>query len=825
MVIKGFLNKNEKRKTKNDFLSPPLPARLVLLLEDLKFGGTQRQTLELARGLDHRRFRPEIWTMDAGEDLEPLAREWGIPVVRFSNHTKPGPADLARVWLRLRKAPPDLLMTLTALPNIWGRILGRGARTPLVVGNVRGLSHQDQHERWLWPLTDHIICNAHKLKDILNKSCKIPSSRITVIPNGVDTDFFRPGSPAPGRRPVILCVARLAPVKDHATLIRAFQMLLRDHPDAELWLVGDGPLEPTIRESVQQTLPAGRVRLLPGRPDVRPLLEQAQLLVLSSRQEAFPNVILEAMSMGLPVAATKVGGIPEMVSHGETGWLAPPGNPAALAAAMSQLLGDPETRLTFGRAARQRVERHFSLAAMVRGHEEVFAKLLAQRAQARTFHPENKATPALKDEGSHASPPGPPSPRVSAPDKTGPRVAYVLLWFPEPSQTFILDEANTLCRLGLDLKIYTLYGPRPAHRVAGMAPPLAPVARLGLASLGTLILDLLRLVRDRRPLARRVLSETLVRKWRRLETAGEALWATLAGIHLGKVLTSAAFDHLHAPWADGPATAAWVASRLSGIPFSFGAHARDIYPPDGALKEKLRAASFVRTASAVNRNFFLALEPKIADKVTAIHVGTPLPHQSAPRRPPRPPYQLLALGRFVPKKGFPVLLEACRELAARGVDFHLILAGDGPQRRKLVELAQEYGLSGRVHFPGFVPHGQVPRLFLRADLFVMPSVVAPSGDRDGIPTVIMEALAHEVPVVSTWVSGIPEIVLPGKTGWLAPPGDAGALAAAIMEALDDPEEARRRGQAGKRLVEREFDSGINYGRLKGLLEEYSRKRG
>jgi glycosyltransferase involved in cell wall biosynthesis len=800
------------------------PACIVLLLENLTFGGTQRQTLELARGLDRRRFQPEIWTMCAGDDLEPMAGEWGIPVVHFSHHRKPYPADLARLWLRLRRHPPDLLLTLTALPNIWGRILGRCSGAPLVVGNVRGLNHQDQHERWLWPLTDHIVCNAKKLKNILNNVCKIPLDRITVIPNGVDTDFFSSEIPPTRRQPVILCLARLVPVKDHATLLRAFGLALRDHPAAELWLVGDGPLEPTIRELVEQTPAAGRVRFLPGRPDVRPLLEQAQLLVLSSRQEAFPNVVLEAMALGLPVVATRVGGIPEMVVHGETGWLTPPGNPPALAAAMSHLLGDAATRQAFGRAARERVERHFSLAAMVRGHEAVFEKLLQQRAAARGGHPQQKSAPALKDTGIPASVSGPPIRRFSALEKTGPRVAYVLLWFPEPSQTFILDEVNTLCRLGLDLKIYTLYGPRPTSRVAGMVPALAEVERLGFASLGTLILDLLRLVRDRRPLARKVLAETLVRKWRRLETAGEALWAALAGVSLGRRLSGEKFAHLHAPWADGPATAAWVASRISGIPFSFAAHARDIYPPDGALREKLGAASFIRAISRINRDFLAACEPAAADKIAVIHLGAPLKLRPGPRRTLRPPYQLLSIGRMVPKKGFPILLQACRELAARGVDFHLILAGDGPQRRKLVELAQDYGLSGRVHFPGFVPHGQVPRLFSRADLFVMPSIIAPSGDRDGIPTVIMEAMAHEVPVVSTWVSGIPEIVEAGKTGWLAPPGDASALAAAIMEALADPEEARSRGRAGKRLVEREFDSGKNYGRLKELLEEYSRKQ-
>jgi len=405
--------------------------------------------------------------------------------------------------------------------------------------------------------------------------------------------------------------------------------------------------------------------------------------------------------------------------------------------------------------------------------------------------------------------------------KSGPRVAYFLLWFPEPTQTFILDEVNTLCRLGLDLKVYTFYGARPPQRIAGMEQVLVPVHRLGLASLGTLILHLLRLCRDRRPLARLVLAEALVRRWRNLETAGEALWATLAGAYLAQRLRAEKVDHIHAPWANGPATGAWVASRLSGIPFSFCGHAHDIYPPDGALEEKIRAAGFVRVISEVNRDYLAALAPDAAEKFTVIRYGVPLTPVPSPRRLPAPPFQLLTLGRMVPKKGFPVLLAACRELAAKKVDFHLTLVGDGPQRQELQNLARDYGLSGRVHFPGFVPHRRVPELFHRADLFVMPCIVDPHGDRDGIPNVILEAMAHEVPVVSTDVSGVPEAVLPGKTGWIAPPGDAFALAEAIMGALDNPHEARRRGRAGKRLVCKKFDSVKNYGRLKAWLEKYS----
>jgi len=797
-------------------MTPTRPARIVLLLEELKFGGTQRHALELARGLNRKRFQPEIWTLAAGDDFAPLAQSWGIPVTKLSSQKLVGPAALARLWLRLKKSPPDLLLTLTAVPNIWGRLLGRWAKAPLVVGNVRSLTHHRQHEGWLWPFADHILCNTIVLKDILNKDCKISLNRITVIPNGVDTEFFQPQRSG-GNRKIILSVARLVPDKDQETLIRAFSLALTDHPDAELWIVGDGPRKPALEKLAHSLLPTGKVRFLPGQTDLRPLFAQATLFALSSRHEAFPNVALEAMAMGLPVVSTRVGGLPEMVTPGEHGLLVPPGNAPALAAAMSQLLADPEMCQSFGQAGRERVERDFSLAAMVRRHEEVFETLLAQKSK-RAIHHEKitvmeQPLPVVQE------------PPLALSPKTGPRVAYFLLWFPEPTQTFILDEAKTMFRLGLDLRVYTLYGPRPPGKVAGMAQVLPPVHHLGLASLGTLIRDLLRLFRDRRPLARRVLAETLVRKWRSLETAGEALWAALAAVHLAGVLVKEGIDHIHGPWSNGPATAAWAASRLSDIPFSFCGHAHDIYPPDGALEAKIQAASFIRVISDVNRYYLTAIAPDAAGKFAVIRYGVPLTPVPAPRRRGVPPFQLLTIGRMVPKKGFPVLLAACRELAAKGLDFHLTVAGDGPQFQELQGLAQEYDFSGRVTFAGFVPHRRVPGLFHHADLFVMPCIVDPHGDRDGIPNVILEAMAHEVPVVSTDVSGIPEAVIPGKTGWIAPPGDAKALADAIMEALNNPAEARRRGQAGKRLVAKEFDSVINYGRLKSLLEKYSRKRG
>lgn len=398
-----------------------------------------------------------------------------------------------------------------------------------------------------------------------------------------------------------------------------------------------------------------------------------------------------------------------------------------------------------------------------------------------------------------------------------PRVAYLLLWFPEPTQTFILEEVNTLVDLGLEVEVFCLYGPRPAHRVAGMAPVKAPVYRLGLKSFGEILASVGRLRKRWGPGAPAFLRRVIFRRWRSLETAGEAFWAALAGVHLAERLQALGFGHLHAPWANGPATAAWVASTLSGIPFSFAARAHDLHPPDGALLEKLAAATFVRTNTEANRRYLATLAPEAAGKLVRIYNGVSLAPEIRVFRPPRPPYRLLALGRLVPKKGFRVLLESCRQLRDQGWDFHLTLAGDGPEEGRLKSLVRKYRLDRQVNLTGFIPHCQVPQLFREADLFLMPSRITPSGDRDGIPNVILEALLHEVPVVAAAVGGIPEVVQPGETGWLVPPENPELLVQAIKEALGDAWEARRRAKKGKELVLREFNSLTNYSRLLAFL--------
>jgi glycosyltransferase involved in cell wall biosynthesis len=362
------------------------PARVVFLLQDLEYGGAQRQYLEVARRLDRDRFQVELWMLTGRDDLAPLAREWRVLTHWLSRRGAVGPVSLTSLWRRLHRERKsiDLILLLTVVPNIWGRILGRLAGIPVIVGSGLSGKPQAQHEGWLWPLADHLVCNSRREKDLLSQRYGISPERVTLIPNGVDTSFFAPAAgPARPKEPVVLAVGRLVPVKDHELLIQAFRLVLAEHPQAALWLVGDGPLESVLQKLAEETLPPGKVRFFPGQVDVRPFYAQASLLVISSVCEGVPNVVLEAMASSLPVVATEVGGLPEVVVPGQTGWLVPRHDPLAMAAAINRLLGEAEARQAFGEAARRRAEEAFSMASFARRHEELFQRLLDRKLAPR----------------------------------------------------------------------------------------------------------------------------------------------------------------------------------------------------------------------------------------------------------------------------------------------------------------------------------------------------------------------------------------------------------------------------------------------------------
>lgn len=274
--------------------------------------------------------------------------------------------------------------------------------------------------------------------------------------------------------------------------------------------------------------------------------------------------------------------------------------------------------------------------------------------------------------------------------------------------------------------------------------------------------------------------------------------------------------HLHAHFASSPAEVARLASLLSGIGYSFTAHAKDLFHESvdqKALRRRIAGADYVATVSEFNLRFLRLLAPDHAERIhlvpNAIEVGR-FPYRAPIRRTAgnagAVPLHVVAVGRMVEKKGFDVLLDAAASLHAEGIALRVTLAGGGELADRLAERTRELGLEEVVHMPGPIPQDEVSALLREADVFAAPCVIGKDGNADGLPTVLLEAMATGVPCVSTRVTGIPEVVIDGTTGLLCSPGDAGELASALRRIALGEVDVIRLAAAARELVERRHDA-------------------
>lgn len=344
----------------------------MLLLQDLEFGGTQRYAIHLLKNMDRSIFDPHLWVLRRGTDMAPLAKEaaGSNEVLWLSHDSWVTPRALARLAYRLVKDRPHVLYTMTVVPNIWGRLFGRMARVPVIVSTYRDLYPQ-QYERLMWPLSTRIISNAQALKDAHARRFGVDPERVSVVVNGVDHEFFTPDRSQQAPEPTVLFVGRFARIKDPFTLLKAFLLTRERVPDARLILLGSGRLKAKIHDFVHRHSLEGCVDVANGSRDPRPYLRKAWVFALSSRREASPNAILEAMACELPVVAPRVGGIPELVRDGENGILFETRNAEELSEALVATLSNESRRLGMGRKGRELVLQRHSLERMVAETQQV----------------------------------------------------------------------------------------------------------------------------------------------------------------------------------------------------------------------------------------------------------------------------------------------------------------------------------------------------------------------------------------------------------------------------------------------------------------------
>lgn len=385
-------------------------------------------------------------------------------------------------------------------------------------------------------------------------------------------------------------------------------------------------------------------------------------------------------------------------------------------------------------------------------------------------------------------------------DQSQVRIGYVLKRFPRFSETFILNELLALEALGIECHVFSLLTPPDEPRHARLADLHAPVTYLSKAAGVSLVAD----------------PEDAVLFAGNDERSVASLRAKAAEV--ARLARQVGITHLHAHFGSDPTTVALLAARDLGGTFSYTAHARDIYhtyvsPEVDAAKRraKLSEAALTVTVSDFNADQLSALCPEAADRIHRLYNGIDLSLFSPTERVV--PGRILAVGRLVEKKGFAVLIDACAHLRDRGLAFDCRIIGDGPLQAALQAQITQLDLAGQVALAGPMPQERLADELGTAAIATLPCVITPDGDRDGLPTVLLEAMGKGVPVVTTTVTGGPEIVSAGETGLLCPPGDPTALADALETLLKDPHRARAMGAAGRLRAERLFDLATNVAQL------------
>ncbi len=398
------------------------------------------------------------------------------------------------------------------------------------------------------------------------------------------------------------------------------------------------------------------------------------------------------------------------------------------------------------------------------------------------------------------------------------QVAYVVSRFPSVTETFVLNEMIELGRLGMNAKVFSFIQDLSLLRQPGVEPFIEDATHVPLKSLDCLRAQCYWLTK--RPI-------------RYLKLWFDAIWFNLrspaflsrAFVVIPKAATFARtmemgdIDHVHAHFATHSALAALAVHRLTDIQYSVTVHAHDLYVDRSMLRQKLAAAKFIATISQFNRNMIGDLYgSEIAAKVHIVRCGVDVTRYQPVEAGDDERLNLLCVASLQPYKGHRFLIQACAELRRLGVDFRCELIGDGECRGEVEALIEQLALGDAVHLHGAQSAEQVRQALARASVFVLPSIVTESGKMEGIPVALMEAMALELAVVSSRISGIPELIQDGHTGRLTEPGDAAQIAAILAELWNDPPQRRRLGRQARQHVLAQFDLAYNTKKLHRLID-------
>lgn len=405
------------------------------------------------------------------------------------------------------------------------------------------------------------------------------------------------------------------------------------------------------------------------------------------------------------------------------------------------------------------------------------------------------------------------------------KIAYIMSRFPHLPETFILREMTELERQGHQVALYPLLVQKQSLVHDEARPWLARARRLPFLSIPVM-------AANGRSMWRRPLNYPAL--WARVLAENvsspnlliRAMALLPKAFYAAQAMQQEGVTHVHAHYATHPALVAWLIHRLTGIRYSVTVHAHDIFVRTAMLSPKLREATFVVAISEYNREYLARLiGPWIKEKTHVVHCGiTPAHYRPRPVAGRRALLDIIHVGSLQPYKGQRYLIEACAHLREQGVPFRCRIVGGGEEEVNLRRLIAARDLQSTVELLGPLSQAEVARLLPTANCYVQPSIVTPSGKMEGIPVALMEAMACRLPVVATKLSGVPELVRAGETGYLVPPADSAALATALTTVYTRPEQAEAMATAGRELVLREFELQDNVRQLVDLFRQYAGKR-
>ncbi|MFT5387865.1 MAG: glycosyltransferase involved in cell wall biosynthesis, partial [Candidatus Omnitrophota bacterium] len=678
---------------------------------------------------------------------------------------------------------PDIVHTYLFTSDLYGRIAAKLAGVKVIITAIRNIDawkkpHHLYVDRLLATITTAFTVNSNNIRPFMTREGKIKNHHITTIHNGVDLKRFENLKTREAfcqeynikpEAVIVGMVARFNTQKDHKTFLEVAKKILVQRDDVVFLVVGAGD----TREAVEREYYHPNIKFTGLRQDVPDVINAMDIGVLASHYEGFPNVIMEYMACSKPAICSEVGGANELIVDGSTGFLVKPANVIQLLAKLESLIDDRELRQKMGTKGRIRIEENFTSEQLAHNTEILYEQSLETK------------------------------------------VGFLLSQFPEMHETFILREFLGFKKADLSFKIYSykqckdaIIHPQVNHLIGRTF--YAPVFEI-VSLLYWLLFRSMALIRS---YIKYVLRH-IIKPMNFIKANG----IFIRSLSIARMMKKHRIQHIHAHWATMPTTGAQIIADLLGVTFSFTAHAWDIYLSDeNELRSKINQAAFAVTCTEFNKKHLHNLCQESKDKVYKNYHGMDVEFFTMREDKKRDENIIFAVGRLVEQKGFKYLIQACKELKDRNVAFKCIIVGGGPLQEEFDALIKELNLSDVISIKGKVTQATIKGYFDQASVFAMPCVIATNGDRDGIPNVLLEALAVGIPIVSTDVSGVPEVIINEQTGLVVPPHDAHALANSLERVLTGKIDMCSCCQKGRTIVEDNFNLDRNVGELVALFQ-------